>query len=298
MSLLTPERVPVKVYKWDDAGAPALDKTAGCVATIFKACLAVGYGTKEPAGWTMPFEDTVAGIKVLRPEVGPHTDFYLRLSADTGIEMAAQVYLNMSAADTGDLKLQCDTPFKYAQKNSTGKWLMLSTSRSFWFFCEQSNSGSADKTGSFLFCGDIISATNTIRPVYLQHTGGTFGNALLSNIYGVYGNSDTIRKDSGAYNYGRMMHGLNNIVTTTDIKTTGNGASIITTADHVAPVYIISDLSLYFLPGIMTPLGGAKYANFDIKNIFIGTASSDAIVFSTGPHGNSNAFFALTEWAY
>ena len=36
MSLLTPERVPVKIYRWDDASAPLLNKTAGCMQNIFK----------------------------------------------------------------------------------------------------------------------------------------------------------------------------------------------------------------------------------------------------------------------
>lgn len=298
MSLLTPERVPVKVYRWDDADAPQLDKTPNCMATIFKACLVTGYGTKESAGWTMPFEDTAAGVKVLRPEVGPHTDFYLRLSADTGTEMAAQVYLNMTDANTGDLKLQCATPFKYAMKNSTGKWLLIASSRSFWFLCEQRNSGSADKTGAFFFCGDLATASDETRPVYLQHTGGTFPNAYYSSIYGVYDKPSATKKDSGAYVYGRIMLGLANAVEATDISTTGDGAEVITTEDHVSPAYIIVNKSLYFIPALLTPLSGAKYPNFSIKNIIAGGAIADAIVFATGANCDTNTYFASTEWVY
>lgn len=49
------ERVPVKVYRWDDAGAPQVLPAEGDIKTILKACLVTGYGEnenrKEPLGW-------------------------------------------------------------------------------------------------------------------------------------------------------------------------------------------------------------------------------------------------------
>ena len=55
------ERVPVKVYRWDDEGAPRVSIGAGDIKTILKACLVTGYGEnenrKEPLGWEMPFEN-------------------------------------------------------------------------------------------------------------------------------------------------------------------------------------------------------------------------------------------------
>jgi hypothetical protein len=55
------ERVPVKVYRWDDAGAPQVLPAEGDIKTILKACLVTGYGEnenrKEPLGWEMPFEN-------------------------------------------------------------------------------------------------------------------------------------------------------------------------------------------------------------------------------------------------
>lgn len=176
MSLFTPERVPVKVYKWDDAGAPALDRTAGCMLTIFKACLVTGYATKAGAGWTMPFEDTSTGVKVFRPPVTADTDFYLRCSADTGQEMAAQVYLDMTNANTGDMKLQCDTPFKYGFSGISIKWIVIACSNGFWFFTE----GTPDRLpielrGIFFYCGNATPVSATNVPIVLHHTGGSWG---------------------------------------------------------------------------------------------------------------------------
>ena len=56
------QRVPVKVYRWDDEGAPQVESAAGSIKTILKACLVTGYGEgnkrKDGLGWEMAFEKT------------------------------------------------------------------------------------------------------------------------------------------------------------------------------------------------------------------------------------------------
>lgn len=56
------QRVPVKVYRWDDEGAPQVESAAGSIKTILKACLVTGYGEgnkrKDGLGWKMAFEKT------------------------------------------------------------------------------------------------------------------------------------------------------------------------------------------------------------------------------------------------
>lgn len=58
------QRVPVKVYRWDDEGAPRVETAAGSIKTILKACLVTGYGEdnkrKDGLGWEMAFEKTQA----------------------------------------------------------------------------------------------------------------------------------------------------------------------------------------------------------------------------------------------
>lgn len=51
------ERVPVTVYRSTDEGAPQLSAAAGSLKTVLKACLTNGYGTKQPLGWEMQYED-------------------------------------------------------------------------------------------------------------------------------------------------------------------------------------------------------------------------------------------------
>ena len=177
MSFVNPEKLPVSVYRWDDENAPKLDKSAGCVSTILKACLVTGYGTKQGAGWTMPYEDLQAGVKVLRPPVSAEQDFYLRLSADNGSELTAQVYTAMSNINTGDLKLQCNTAFKYATAEITGKWLLLATTRGICFFNALNVQGGSDntRTGAYFLCGDTAKNSIGDKGIYLKHSGGEWG---------------------------------------------------------------------------------------------------------------------------
>lgn len=50
----------VQVYYSNDVGAPTLSGTAGALATILKACLVDGYGSKPGAGWTVALDDYAA----------------------------------------------------------------------------------------------------------------------------------------------------------------------------------------------------------------------------------------------
>lgn len=172
---INPEKVPVKVYRSTDKDAPRLDRTPNCVATIFKACLVTGYGNQQGAGWTIPFEDNNNGIKVLRPEISAEQDFYLRLSNDNGREMTAQVYLNMTDANTGDLKLQCDTPFKYGIQNETSqKWILIACSRAFWFFHETANKIVSTQSATYFYCGNTTKNSAGDKAIYLKHTAGSW----------------------------------------------------------------------------------------------------------------------------
>lgn len=296
MSLLTPERVPVRVYRWDDADAPVLDRSAGCMAIIFKACLVTGYGAKESAGWSLAFEDTVSKVKALRPEQGANIDFFLRLSADTGTQVVPQVYLNMTDANTGDLKLQCASPFKYGQGSQTNKWLLIATSRGFWFFNEQRNAGDANKTGSYFFVGDLARSNTSDRPVYLQHTGGSFDNTFFSSVFGVY--QGGIQKNSNTYLYGQLLLADTSTVITTDIRSLANGSKAETTGSYIADCCVIAGNDLYAVPAIYSPFSGPAHNNFDNLTIDTSAGTHQAAVFGTGATQNTNTYFTTDEWVY
>lgn len=292
MSLLTPERVPVKVYKWDDVGAPALDKTAGCMMTIFKACLVTGYGTKESAGWTMPFEDTAAGVKVFRPEISPHTDFYLRLFADTGTEMTAQVYLNMTNANTGDLKLQCDGLFTYGRNNTSSKWVLIATTRGFKFFFESASvygSGVMNKSGGFLFVGDISGDSIDARAIFLQHSigyGGTEGDHV--GIFKAYG---------GTYAPAKLLTADGEVksLVWTSLFT---GYDDITNNVHLSQVNSYVSRSIYVLQGVCTPSAIADTTNYTVVNMLDGNTTNQFMAVGVSGFSNEFLYVAIDSWVY
>ncbi len=260
MSFINPEKVPVTVYKWDDEDAPRLDRSPNCVATIFKACLVTGYGSKQGAGWTMPYEDTNAGVKVLRPAISPEQDFYLRLSADDGQQITTQVYLNMTDVNTGELKLQCDTPFKYAIQDKTGeKWVLVACGRAFWFFHETAKRTIATQSGTYFYCGDTAKNTAGDKAIYLKHTGGTW------SIY------DTDRYDilsvnmGGGAVYGKLLNTKTQLVRDILPISIFNGQNKYSTHNILAPVLLMIDGEIWTLPAFVPSVQNKH--NYDVMNI-------------------------------
>lgn len=292
MSLLTPERVPVKVYRWDDADAPQLDKTPDCMAIIFKACLVTGYGAKEAAGWTMPFEDTVSGVKVLRPEASPYTDFYLRLSADTGTEIKAQVYSNMTDANTGDLKLQRADPFKYAKKLHSNKWLLIATGFGFWFFCNQIDTGVVTKNGAF-FGLHGLEGSDSKKATILLYSSTYSDGGFYPTITGVFENADKISTVGNSI--AAIMK--DQTVGVADIPfSVFNGAKQYADDDVFAPIVTSFDGALYILPGIFTGAASVLHDNYDLVSGVLD--SDDARVFISHATGSrvSNMFFLAQDY--
>lgn len=304
MSLLTPVKVPTKVYRWDDAGAPALTKATNALATIWKACLVTGYGTgkdaKAGAGWTMPFEDATAGIKVFRPEIGAERDFYLRCSANTPMQMTAQVYLNMTDINTGELKLQCAQPFKFARGTVSNpiRWVLIASPRGFWFFNEQGFvlDTELDKSGAWFFCGDTMRNNIGERAVFLQHTGGTYNDGDYRDILG-YGRSGKVDKIRESYINGKLLNKLD-AVHEADPESFFSG-SVVRTSDRVlSPLVVIVGAEMYQLPGFCAVSDGFKDLNFTSTAMDMGGYASAALVVSTNPSLATNFCVATEYWSY
>lgn len=294
MSLLTPVRVPVRVYKWNDVDAPALNKTANCVSEIFKSCLVTGYGVKEGAGWAVPFEEV--SIKVLHPPTTANTDFYLRLSADSGTQVTAQVYTDMTDANNGTLSLQCATAFKYAKNNSTGKWLLIASDRGFWFFAEQRYNADVGKTGCWFFVGDVPSATNTVGDaVFLQHTGGNYDDGDFASILGITVNQ-AVDKNADSYVVGKLLTSTG-VVLNAETSCGITGVVSITNEAHLTPLYIVAQKEMYLMTGAYAPFNGAAANNFDTFQT-IGGGVSETIVFGTSGRINSNLHISTDSWGY
>ena len=304
MSLLTPAKVPVKVYKWDDPGAPALKKETNALATIFKACLVTGYGTGKDAsvgaGWTMPFEDTAAGVKVFRPEVGAERDFYLRCSANTTMQMTVQVYLNMTDINTGELKLQCAQPFKFARGYMSRKWLLVASPRGVWFFCEQgfvlSTPELLSKSGAFFFAGDTMRNATGLRAVFLQHTGGSDNYGDYRDMFG-YDRYSRVDKRTESYVSGKLLDSAD-IVYNVELESLFDGHTARTQDRILSPLLAFAGNNVYQIPALTVPSNGAMEDNFTTRNIDMGDYASDIMTFSTNPSIATNFCVSTDMWSY
>lgn len=296
MALLSPEIVPVKMYKWDDVGAPELKKTtANGVAEIFKACLVVGYGQKAAAGWTMPYESL--GIKVFRPQVGTEIDFYLRMSADNGRQVEAGVYQNMIDANTGSLKLKCAQQFKYARGTTSKKWLLVASPRGVWFFCEQAyHLDDTGISGAYFFVGDTMRDNTGLKALFMQHTGGSYNDGGYSNIFGK-DRVGGVAKESTDYVYGALLNSAGDVYVC-DTESLFGGSIQRTTARVLAPLIIIANKTLYQLPGLTVPSDGPTKRNFDTQKIAMDGYVSDIITFNTGPSLAANFCISTDIWSY
>lgn len=244
--MTTLERFPVSVYRSTDTGAPKNDGTANCVSTILKACLVTGYGTKAAAGWQMAFEDVANGIKVIKPPKTAEPEFFLRLSADTGKQVVTQVYSSMTDINTGDLRLQCGTQFKYAANVHSDKWLLLATKMGFWFFStEKDTQGFAEnKSGYFLYCG--FTAKNTLgnRGVYLTHTGGNWDAGYYARL-GIFAYAQ-----SGSMTAGKLYNPVNYAVSTAKSMSLFTGSANLSAIELASPLYLSTQSELWRLPAV------------------------------------------------
>ena len=90
-----------RLYSWDDVGAPSHSgSSVGQILTIIRACLVDGYGTRTPAGWSMPFSDLPNNRAVFLGQSG--TGDYFRIDDNVNHEYSNVVgFATMSDIDTG-----------------------------------------------------------------------------------------------------------------------------------------------------------------------------------------------------
>ncbi|MFB2539130.1 hypothetical protein [Acinetobacter sp. c3-l95] len=285
---INPEKVPVTVYRSDDADAPRLDHSANSIATIFKACLVTGYGSKKGAGWTIPYEDTVKGIRVLRPKISLEHDFYLRLSNDNGKQMTAQVYLDMTEINIGDLKLQCDTPFKYNFGVANTRWVLIACDRAFVFFSELPNNNGikTENSGVYFYCGDTSKNTSGDRAIYLKHTGGTWSenDDDRSHLFDNQQYSSTI----GKLYETKVKRGI-----ATDPVSLFTGSKIVSAKNLLCPSIITSTDEIYFIP--LFSASRNTQDNYTVVSDF----DRDFIVHSTTSYQSANnVYVPIDYWEF
>lgn len=153
----------VRVYRWDDVGAPAHpNNDKGTLAALLRACLVTGYGAKAPAGWTEPFPET-NNYACFRSTV-PNSQFYQINDNEVDSDVARIVMCDsMSSAEVAIGQNQPASPVLYF-----GKWHSVTyAANNEWFVI-------ADEKTCYMFLSSIYGfVPHGIGDIFSYETGNT-----------------------------------------------------------------------------------------------------------------------------
>ena len=121
----------VRVYKSTDRGAPQINDSTGGKGTlnaVLKACLVNGYGAdadlKEPAGWSIPFEDSAANILVIRPASGAR--YFYQVIDNYNYTAVVNMFSAMTSASEG---LEPSSTATYRLSRRCPDWMIIADER-------------------------------------------------------------------------------------------------------------------------------------------------------------------------
>ena len=142
--------MPVRVYRSTDQGAPVVNGTPGTLIALLRACLVDGYGSQQPAGWSMPFANAGYTKAVFKQGAfsGPpnRPQYHLRVVDDGtlaagGREATWQGYESMSDIDTGTNQFPISPSSLCVRKSNTADatarpWVLVADHRTFILFIQ------------------------------------------------------------------------------------------------------------------------------------------------------------------
>ena len=305
----------VRVYRWDDAGAPTLSSTIGSLINVLDACLVTGYGAQAPLGWTKPFADT--NVAVFRAGAGNQR--YLRvLDSSTGTVGARVVgYEDMTDANTGSGAFPTEAQVVgglYVRKSSSTTtsllraWILIGDAKRFYLIVDRNTADFTSTTaGSFqgMFFGDIIS----FRP------DDTYGTALIAQestttSVGRLGNVTTsvatvLNGHFLCRDYSQTGTSVaSNLVSDARGSNTNPGADGVPFPDPVtggillAPLYVCGPTNKVTrgrLPGVWNPLHPLPGANLDTFTGKVGTPLEGKTFMLVNVDGTSTAAGTTTR---
>lgn len=157
----------VRLYQWDDAGAPTLNGTAGSLISILDACLVNGYGSKPAAGWSKPFSGTNAAAY----RAGGGTQSYLDVVDTSTTATKLRGFVTMTALGAGSDPFPTVAQasagsyfYKSADETTARPWVLVADSKRFYLFgasaqttAEGMQASSNLSTNHAMFFGDIVS---------------------------------------------------------------------------------------------------------------------------------------------
>ncbi|MGI2215693.1 hypothetical protein ACRN94_01565 [Shewanella baltica] len=128
---------PVSIYRWDDVGAPQLSVNGKPteIINVLKKVLVEGYGTKDPLGWTVAFENVGARKIAFRNATdnggsGGYYQVWSSNGSDTNnMKMYHKVGKGMTALDGF---VQPGNQQAFSCRAETLNWIIVGCDRAFW----------------------------------------------------------------------------------------------------------------------------------------------------------------------
>jgi len=138
-----------RVYLSTDSGAPVLNGQSGSLANLLYKCLVDGYGSNDPAGWTLEYSGTNT-VAFRNSLAAGGTGCHVRIADNTSNNARLVVYKSMSAIDVGTDPAPSESLASggyYIYKSSSGDstpraWMLIADERTFYMCCETSPSWS------------------------------------------------------------------------------------------------------------------------------------------------------------
>lgn len=148
----------VRLFRSNESGAPQLSSTTpGDLLTILRACLVEGFGSRTPAGWTMPFSD-LPNKKACFKSVSGDTlrlddSLDYRWAAVTGfktmtsLNVGTEEYPNLDQLGAGN---HYRVSKRYDSTGTSGAWMVIASDNWFYFIGMQ-NDASFNYPSGFYF---------------------------------------------------------------------------------------------------------------------------------------------------
>lgn len=172
--------LPVTVYRWDDAGAPQL--TAGIkpseLIDVLKKCLVEGYGTKQPLGWTIPFENAATFKIAFRNSTTFGSGGFVQFWSSSGTDVPSAGLLFKCARSMSALDAYIADGFRSALKSENSltmpHWILIGTSVGFYFsLMNVGTTYNAKNARNCTFIGDFDSFFTNDPSRFIGNTGSS-----------------------------------------------------------------------------------------------------------------------------
>lgn len=289
MSLLTPQKIPVTLYRSSDTGAPQLSKTTRSVGNIIKTCLVTGYGNKAGAGWTLKHEDLGTQTRVLGFNDGTPNSLFLRLQTEDANTMGVQLVNNVTDANVANVVIQCETRFKFFSSKLTGEWAIIANEKGFWFFAQISHTrGTPQETGVFLFAGVLAGMRSDA--FVIKHTSGSFADTDPDR----FGISNTSTDRGASALAGVKFEGMTTFSAIPQSMWKGYGNS---TPDNIStPLFFTGAADIYKMP-VYSP-SRSDFLNFEMAGINTNMMNFCTSTIYPPENGRENAFIPIDYWEY